>query len=88
MALAETLREMLAAQGRDPADFALEAEANYGIGPDRWTGLVAEARNAGFTHFSVNCQSTTCEWGGNPAANCQSTAEHIEALETFITSVT
>ena len=84
VALAETLRGLLAEQGRDPADFALEAEANYGIGPERWTGLVNEARDAGFSDFSINCQSTTCKWGGNPAANLQSTAEHIAALEHFI----
>ena len=29
----------------------------------------------------------TCEWGGNPAADLQNTAEHIAALETFISSV-
>ncbi|WP_419946013.1 hypothetical protein [Candidatus Poriferisodalis sp.] len=48
---------------------------------------VLGARDAGFSHFSINCQSTTCEWGGNPAANLGNTAEHIAALESFITSV-
>ena len=87
VALADRLRELLAEQGRDPAGFALEGEANFGIGPERWTALVDESRAAGFSHFSINCQSTTCEWGGNPAANLQNTAEHIAALETFISSV-
>ena len=87
IALADRLRELLADQGRDPDRFALEGEANYGIGPERWTELVDGARAAGFSHFSINCQSTTCEWGGNPAANLQNTAEHIAALETFISSV-
>ena len=87
VALADRLRELLTEQGRDLAEFALEGEANYGIGVDRWTGLVDGAREADFSHFAVNCQSTTCEWGGNPAANLQGTAEHIAALETFISSV-
>ncbi len=87
VALADRLRELLVEHGRDPAGFALEGEANLGIGPDRWTALVDGAREAGFSHFSINCQSTTCEWGGNPAANLQNTAEHITALERFISSV-
>lgn len=86
IALADKLGEMLVELGRDPTDFALEAEANVGIGVDRCAQLVSEARDAGFTHFAINCQSTTCEWGGNPAANLSSTAEHIAALETFITA--
>ena len=32
---------------------------------------VAEARDAGFSHFAVNCQSTTCGWSGSPAADLQ-----------------
>ena len=87
VALAETLRAMLRDVGRDPTDFALEAEANYGIGLDACAARVAEARDAGFSHFAVNCQSTTCGWSGSPAADLGSPAEHIAALEVFIGSV-
>ncbi len=88
VALSEQLRELLHDGGRDPSDFALEAEANYGIGLDACATRVAEARDAGFSHFAVNCQSTTCGWSGSPAADLQSPAEHIAALEAFIGSVT
>lgn len=87
VALAERLRGLLAAEGRDLVGFALEGEANFGIGPQGWTELVDGASKAGFSHFSINCQSTTCEWGANPAPDLHSTAEHIAALETFISSV-
>ena len=83
----EQLRAALSAEGRDPATFPVELTIPYGLGEDKWVSLSTEARDAAISHLGVNTMSTTSEWSGTPAPNLTSPAEHIAALETFITTV-
>ena len=84
---AEELREAVAAAGRDAASYPIELNIPYGLGQSKWESLVAEARDASISHMCVNTMSTTSEWAGTPAPNLQTAAEHIDALEQFITAV-
>lgn len=81
------LREAVAAEGRDASAFPIELTVPYGLGPDKQTELVTEARQADISHVCVNTMSTTSEWAGTPAPNLTTTAQHIGALETFMANV-
>ena len=81
------LRAAVVDAGRDPSSFPIELTVSYGLARDKWDSLVAEAREADISHLCVNTMSTTSEWSGTPAPNLTTPAEHIEALETFITQV-
>ena len=51
----ERMREWLAAAGRDPASFGVDARINAGTGtPDEWGRSAEEWRGLGATHLSVN----------------------------------
>ena len=51
----ERMREWLAAAGRDPASFGIDARINAGAGtPDEWRRAVEEWRALGASHLSVN----------------------------------
>lgn len=84
---AEMMREAVAAQGRDAAEFPIELTVPYGLGEDKWESLVTEATDAKISHVCVNTMSTTSQWAGTPAPNLTSPAEHVAALESFISRV-
>ncbi|MFT7597866.1 MAG: putative F420-dependent oxidoreductase [Acidimicrobiales bacterium] len=84
---ANKLRQAVSDAGRDPATFPIELTVPYGLSQDKWETLVTEAREANISHLCVNTMSTTSEWAGTPAPNLTTTAQHIEALETFKTRV-
>lgn len=70
----ERLRGYLAAEGRDPAAFGLEARLPYAAsGPAEWAALIASWQAAGATHLSVNTMG----------AGLNGPADHIAALRTF-----
>ena len=78
-----TIREQVAANGRDPAAFPVELTVAYGLPPEKWDAIATDARAADVDYLSVNTMSTTSAWAGTPAPNLTSPAEHIAALETF-----
>lgn len=84
---ANQLRQAVADAGRDPSTFPIELNVPYGLSPEKWESLVSEAREADISHLCVNTMSTTSEWAGTPAPNLSTPAEHIGALETFLTRV-
>lgn len=81
------LDDEITAAGRDPSGFAKEVTVPYGLGPDRWDGVVERCVSAGCTHVTVNAMSSTAEWAGYPAVDLGDAAAHIRALETFIDAV-
>ena len=83
----QMLREAVTAEGRDAESYPVEITVSYGLPEDKWESLVSEARTVGVSHACVNTMSTTSAWAGTPAPNLQSPAEHIAALEKFITRV-
>ena len=82
-----TLREGVAAAGRDAESYPVEITVSYGLPEEKWVSLVSEADEVGVSHACVNTMSTTSAWAGTPAPNLESPAEHIAALERFITVV-
>jgi probable F420-dependent oxidoreductase len=67
------LREAVAAAGRDPATFGIDALVQYRSGPDRWAADAASAAALGITHLTVNTMNAEL---ANPDA-------HLAALETY-----
>ena len=57
----------------------------YGLGEQKWQEMVAASTDAGISHVCVNTMSTTSAWSKTPPPNLTTPAEHIAALETFIT---
>lgn len=84
---ANSLREAVAAEGRDADAFPVELTVSYGLGEAKWVSLVGEAGEAGVSHACINTMSTTSAWAGTPAPDLATPAEHIAALEAFITEV-
>lgn len=79
------LRAEVAAVGRDAASFPVEMTIAYGLGEEKWQEMVAASTDAGISHICVNTMSTTSAWSKTPPPNLTTPAEHIAALETFIT---
>jgi probable F420-dependent oxidoreductase len=83
VAQVERVRDLLRAEGRDPATFPVEFTVMYGLGEERWTRAAEGARRAGIDYLSVNTMSTTAAWTGMEPPGFTSCAEHIAALERF-----
>ncbi len=81
------LRDLLSAEGRDPASFPTEFTLMYGLGEDRWVSAVDGAKAAGVNYVAINAMSTTAAWTGMEAPGFSGAAEHIKALERFIAVV-
>ena len=77
------LRELLEAEGRDPATFPIEFTLMYGLGEERWTKAAESARDAGVNYLSVNAMSTTAAWTGMEPPGFTTAADHIGAIERF-----
>ncbi len=84
---AQVLRDAVAAEGRDADAYPVEITVSYGLPEEKWESLVSEATAAGVSHTCVNTMSTTSAWAGTPAPNLAGPAEHIAALERFISRV-
>jgi probable F420-dependent oxidoreductase len=84
--LADRLREMISEEGREPSTFPIEFNMPYGLGPEKWVGLIAQARNASISHLCVNTMSVTSAWSGTPPSGLESVDDHIAGLERFITA--
>lgn len=84
---ANQLREAVAEAGRDPSTFPIELTVSSGLSPEKWESLVSEAREAEISHVCLNTMSTTSEWAGTPAPNLTTAAEHVGALEQFMSRV-
>ena len=87
VSLANQLREMISAEGRDPSTFPIEFNMPYGLGPEKWKSLTEQAHNASISHLCVNTMSVTSAWSGTPPSGLESVNDHIAGLESFITAV-
>jgi len=75
--------EMVAANGRDPQQFGLEAMVDYSAGEAEWERALQEFAKVGGTHFSFRTISAGARWMKIDAPGFTSTAQHIQALERF-----
>jgi len=82
-----TLRGLVADAGRDPATFPTEFGVAYGAGQARWERSVGRAREHDVSHFSVNTMTATDAWSGIDSTPLESPAQHMGALETFMSTV-
>jgi probable F420-dependent oxidoreductase len=84
---AARLRELLAACGRDPAAFPMEAMMDYSLGPRTWAEEAAAWEERGGTILSI--QTMTAGTGYDRVAHhkISSPAGHIAALEEFARAV-
>lgn len=74
----EFLKERLAGEGRDPAQFGIEARLPFGEGnPDTWEKFIRDWQDAGATHISIN---TMGQGFRTPDA-------HLAALQKFAQAV-
>ncbi len=83
----KTLRGDLESQGRDPADFGVDALVGYGAGPDTWREEVAGWEALGAKHLSMRAMSTGAALTGDVDPGFTKPQQHIDALETFMREV-
>jgi probable F420-dependent oxidoreductase len=76
LALVETLREKVAAAGRDPATFGIECIVNAAGGPEEWASTASSWRNANVSHVSMVAMGQGLDPGG-----------HIGMLEKYASAV-
>jgi probable F420-dependent oxidoreductase len=81
---AQLVRDAVAAEGRDVAEFPIEVTISAGFNPSKQEELIAAAAAADITYVALNTMSTTSEWLGTPAPGLATPAEHIAALEAFM----
>jgi len=74
---------MVAAHGRAPEQFGLEAMIDHSAGEAEWERAVQEFEKVGGTHFSFRTISTAAKWMKIDAPAFTSVAQHIQALEQF-----
>jgi probable F420-dependent oxidoreductase len=75
--------ELVAANGRDPSQFGLEAIIDFTAGEAEWERVRTEFEKVGGTHLSIRTISTAAEWMKIDAPGFTSPAQHIQALERF-----
>ena len=74
----EQLHEQLAANGRDPANFGIQAQAQIAGGdPERWAANAEAWRNIGTTHLAIATMN----------AGLESPQKHIDAIRSYKESV-
>lgn len=83
----QQLRDLLTAEGRDPATFPIEFTLMYGLGEDRWIAAAEGAKAAGIDYLAINAMSTTAAWTKMEAPGFATVTEHIAALERFMAVV-
>lgn len=83
----DELREMLVAEGRDPATFPVEFNVTFGLGEQKWVDLVSQAQQADISHMCINTMSATAEWSGTPPSGLETVDDHIAGLERFLAAV-
>lgn len=85
--LCRVLVETVEKEGRSPVDVGAEAIVGYGLGADRWPGLMESWQKLGATHFTLRTMDRGMESLGEPRSGLRSAGEHIDALEPFIRAV-
>jgi hypothetical protein len=80
---AARLHEILAADGRDPRAFPMEAMIDYSLGPRFWAEEVPDWQERGGTMLSVRTMSTGAGHHGVPSTDVGTPAAHIAALGEF-----
>ena len=74
---ARAIRDYVAAEGRDPAAFGVEAIVNFSDGPDRWAARAEAWRQAGATHL---CVRTMGQAPVGPATAIATMRQYAEAM--------
>lgn len=75
--------ELVAASGRDPAQFGLEAIIDVTAGESEWERVLTAFEKVGGTHFTFRTISTGAEWINVDAPRFTSPAQHVAAMERF-----
>jgi probable F420-dependent oxidoreductase len=83
LGLLASLRERLAAEGRDGAGFGSEAVVDYSAPRDSWGRELELWREAGGTHASLRAMDTAAEVVGARRVGYRGPRDYIDALETF-----
>ncbi len=82
-----TLGSMLAEQGRAPSTFGSEAMVDYALGAAVWHEHVQAFEEAGGSIMSLRAMSTGSAYMNVPVPNFTSPAQHINALEVFMSEM-
>ena len=72
----KTVRDYVAAEGRDPAKFGIEGILNYADGPDKWAARIDSWRKVGASHI---CVRTMGEKPVGPATQIEALRKYAEA---------
>lgn len=83
----KSLKEMLAAEGRDEKSFGIETTINVGRSPDEWVKVRKAWEAEGMTHYCMRTMSVGSAWSGEPDPGFTKPQQHIDALETFMREV-
>jgi alkanesulfonate monooxygenase SsuD/methylene tetrahydromethanopterin reductase-like flavin-dependent oxidoreductase (luciferase family) len=83
-----TMQSLLAEHGRDPATFGSEAMVDYALGADVWHEHTEAWEAAGGSIIAVRAMSTGSAYMNVPVPNFTSPAQHINALEVFMSEMT
>jgi probable F420-dependent oxidoreductase len=81
------VRELLAANGRDPDAFGGEAQLDFSSDRDGWAREVERWAAEGGTHLSLRAMDTAAEFVGERVVGYTGPASYIEALATFMETV-
>ena len=73
----QTVRDYVAAEGRDVSKFGIEAIHNYSDGPAKWAERIDSWSKAGATHF---CVRTMGETPVGPATQIEALRKYAEAV--------
>ena len=84
---AARLVELLAENGRDVGSFGMDMFVDYAAGPDSWHECAQRWEDLGGSSLSVRTMSTGAEFLGVAAADLSGPAQHIAAVETFMTEM-
>lgn len=71
------VREYVAAEGRDPAQFGIEGILNYSDGPEKWVERMESWRKVGASHI---CVRTMGEKPVGPATQIEAIRKYAEAV--------
>ncbi len=86
-AAAGRLVELLAEHGRDRATFGMDMFVDFASGPDVWHDRAQRWERFGGSLMSMRSMTTGTSFLGVPAAGLTGPAEHIAALERFVTEM-
>ena len=83
LGLLASLRERLAAEGRERADFGSGAVVDFSAPRDSWGRELERWREGGGTHVSLRAMDTAAEFSGAKRVGYRGPRDYIDALETF-----